>query len=1805
MSDPKAKAPNPFDAFDQVEEATLTAGPAVTLWDRVRINADEAFRQTTLAGTAIEARDRIESDRKAREFEALPDRRPVFRYLNADGTANADETASPYDAFGNPLPVSIDGQGALEGLAALAGQIGGMSASPENLLGAGFGKWLLQRAGVEIAAKAVTPMAKIVAGAIDAAAVNVGADAAVQGARVATGAQESFDAGQTAVAGLFGVGFGAAVSRWTQRWRADGETAIGAQIAADADGVPAAKAAADGAAPDAPGVGAGAEPVADPLAEPRARYAAALKARDELKDAAGAPAVEREIVDAAQAWAEAVGRDMVDRANAEAARVAGDAAPDAPLAAAETPPASSGQPAPPPDPSVVLPGGIDGATLIERVRGFFSRGKGEAQPGSLPNVEIGRIPADTAEKMRAAAEAAGFAAGDYPNFRVTIEPHRVSHIARSHGSDFNPITVEDFGQIPAILAAPDSISVARNPRNTEVTVFTFTKMIGGEPYMLTLPAESGGKQNRLLVRTLFRDGGRRGALPKRDRPPVSEMSRDPSLDAQGGPEAKTIAPDGPAGNDGPLGRTDGPPAAAAPEGGGAPRSAASPPDGPLASTKTAGRGEPARADAGVASAEPVAIPELVRLHELVDTLRQALSLPVVRQGRFSIRGSKGGKVLGQYASRTGVIRVLKRDDFSTLAHEAGHHLETQLGPELQALMKAHEAELRALDYQPNRPDVRIGRKEGLAEYLRLAMTNPAYGANAAPGFDAAFRAMLARDNPALGRTLDDMAVAFNAWIQQPSREAVVSGIVSARKPGWVEASRKALGGGFKAFAGTIADGIERAYDFFIDDLGGLGRSVRALAEIYNRNHKGARLDLADARDPYKLARMARGAGATATSWLQHGVTGYRSLDRVSPSLRDAIIVATGARNALMPWDDGMVQQFGAYLWSRRALGEWERFARGEIPNPPDKFTKGDHAVAVAEFERDHPQFKQAAPMVHAFARALWDLKRDAGLITADQHAEGIAIRDYVPGQRRFDEDERGGGGGGGNDGKGDVVKRFRGSTRDVINPLDSLMADAFQTASMIARNEAVRSMASLARMAGTGAGAIAEAIPVRELRGMRIDPIETAELAAAEAGLGKADTIALRDLLTTMLGDTKATVFRPAVTNANGEPIVFYREAGELKALRLADGRLGRDMMAAFNQMTRGETDLFIRFLAIPAQVLRTGITTDPAFILANGVRDLAQSVILYGRPFERVRQLAAGGADELLQRDAVKAYNALGGIMGGATTAELRGLMVERDLRRLRKRGWAAQRLTSFKGLLEATELSETATRVGLMRTFKDEAVKRGLNDYEATFEAVWRARDYIDFDRRGFGMAVASRLIPFLNASIQGLDKVGRHTIRPLFAKQLTGEDGRELAMAAKTWAYLGMVTVASVSLTALQGDDWEREEISDTTRATHWTIKFGDKFLAIPKPFEFAAVFNGADALYNAFVKNEPGQVGRFLDDLWEVTAPPSLLQGNPLIATAYELNTGVNLYTGDPIVPEQVQGLEPFMQWTAKTSELSKWIGRQLDVSPAVADHLITRYLGSWGSNALALTDWASGAKGAPGWDDMAVVRRFVKDEARGARSVSAFFDLVARTNGSMSMAAATYKDLASGDPREAADFLADKDDATRIYVTAAMMDVEVRRAHPMFRARDAVSQISKVRREIVLGTAKTADGEVAIGAAERTAADDILADLAMVEARNALILIGAPGWQGKPLVDPSTYTRELKAVSPGAYQALADRFATARVRRFDLVAPAYGELSARLRRDGSDALTDDLTGETKGGGTELDGTKIGREDAPDVPGTGGP
>lgn len=447
---------------------------------------------------------------------------------------------------------------------------------------------------------------------------------------------------------------------------------------------------------------------------------------------------------------------------------------------------------------------------------------------------------------------------------------------------------------------------------------------------------------------------------------------------------------------------------------------------------------------------------------------------------------------------------------------------------------------------------------------------------------------------------------------------------------------------------------------------------------------------------------------------------------------------------------------------------------------------------------------------------------------------------------------------------------------------------------------------------------------------------------------------------------------------------------------------------------------------------------------------------------------------------------------------------------------------------------------------------------------------------------MIEARRLIPFLNASLQGLDKGYRALVKPFFKLgtdlPLTAAEQREAGAAAKGWAKVATIGLAGLGLTALYRDDPEYEEISDYYRATHWMVKLGGgRWAAIPKPFEFAVLSNVFERAYERVAKDDPLAWERLREGLGEIFVPPL---DAPAISVPFELAFNYDSFGDRPIVTDDVRGLEPRLQFNAYTSEFSRQMGDLLNVSPMYIDHAITGFGGSWGRQILNWSNLTRANGADQQLDDAFIARRFVKDVSRGASSTRQFWGLVARDRGEWETVALTYGEMRDiGNVAEADAYLAGKPETEVAYALLnEHFTVKEKRLHPLRRGKDAISVLSKFRKDMMLDRLTdigTGDPIVMPGSI-KAGVDDVLSRLSMIEARNALIASNVRGWTQKAIMETAPVWAELEAASAAAYTEIRARYKKAKVYNEAKVREAWPEAQARILKDRGEALLSDLT-----------------------------
>lgn len=1111
---------------------------------------------------------------------------------------------------------------------------------------------------------------------------------------------------------------------------------------------------------------------------------------------------------------------------------------------------------------------------------------------------------------------------------------------------------------------------------------------------------------------------------------------------------------------------------------------------------------------------------------------------VVRQGRIAEPARYTG----------GILRVRNVNDLPEIVSGAVYHmanlLKTRDYEASKAFLDVNATWLGNVGGQVGRS---VLRQDGtdfldrqfvdLANFLYLYVMSPAHVNKQFKGLKAQVESFLSQRQPEALAALREARDEWQVYVQQSSADSMAGRMVDAGKRVGLAAKMKAEIEE-NGVSSTVGEWAARAYTAFVDDLNPIYRAVRKIGNIYRANI-GEGMDLPAASDAYKLARLGRQSAAAGHMDIMHGVLPYRGLKPEGPALSEAIEEALGSSY----WDDARIADFGAYLSSLRLLVEWRRYLDGDLVNPPDMEPMGSLLRLVDEHDKANPSWRGAAMKVSAWARQMWKKKLDAGLITKEAYDEGLKLPFYVPLLRDVSDRGKVAGQQISQTGKGGVVFRFRGSDRDIINPIQALMQEAYQTADIIARNDVFKALEDMAERAGLGARAIVERLDPEKIDTGRVNLKETLEAALQEGELSVRDAHLIETLLETgnELTGVAPSIVKAGQISEKGEPIIFVWRNGQRQALRLADKELGRELYDTLTNMNRDVRNLFINTVAAPTAILRAGVTMTPDFMVANLLRDQLSTWVL-NPSFTPFVSAARGFQNEITSSELARIYNSVGGIMGGANVSTVSRTKAQRAIRDLRRKGYGARAVSSLEDFLKVTEVSETATRLGLFEAQVKRFKAQGLSDYEAIIEGAFIARDNLDYGRRGSRMLHARRLVTFLNASIQGLDKSGRTLIAPVWGALTRRRAGvaasPQEAAATKNafmaWTKMAAIGVFGLQLASLYRDDPEYEEISDHLKATHWMVKANGEWVAIPKPFDLAVLSNIFERSYEAAHKNDPTAFDRLASGLQELLFPP--MQG-PITRTYLGLAYNKDPETGRPVVAEYKLGLDPRQQYDAYTSELSVMLGEKIGVSPAQLDYFLTNVGGTWARHILNHTNrLLDKERPELGWDDTALTRRFLRDYARGANSPAKFWEQMAPRTGRLNTVADSYQNLLAGDPDEAKAYLAGLPEDERAYALLdAHFEAVDKRMHPLNRAREVTAAISSLRRQMLEEIKPKHVNGITLTPGQKRVLDDVLSVIAVKEFRNALIATKAKGWESRAIMDPAADYQTLRQIS----SALAD------------------------------------------------------------------
>ena len=409
---------------------------------------------------------------------------------------------------------------------------------------------------------------------------------------------------------------------------------------------------------------------------------------------------------------------------------------------------------------------------------------------------------------------------------------------------------------------------------------------------------------------------------------------------------------------------------------------------------------------------------------------------------------------------------------------------------------------------------------------------------------------------------------------------------------------------------------------------------------------------------------------------------------------------------------------------------------------------------------------------------------------------------------------------------------------------------------------------------------------------------------------------------------------------------------------------------------------------------LTIGVTTDPEFRIANLLRDTISTPAVSGLSLNIIKNLRDGWTatkpGSQTQANMIAGAGAFGdsGYIHGTDQELLRNLIkkgVDRDSIldnefRIQKM-W--DKYQDFGARLENVNRAARYVKV----------LKEGGTHLEANFES----RDVLDFSRVGAFkfVRVLSQAVPFLNARLQGGDKMYRAIEDP--------NQRRQFAIVTGTY------TLAAIGLYLYMMNDEDYQQAEQWERDAYLMFKppGSDIMLRFPKPFEVGAIGTMGERLTEQIVDDEVhGEL--FAERLGHTLG--QTLSFNPIpqaLMPPLEIYANKNMFTGRPIENMGMQRLSPEMRkraWTSQTAigmsqGLSKVAWDKVTLSPVQIEHLVNGYFGWVGGTTMAATDMLisrplaqSAAQPSRRIGDYPVIGRFAREaDNRNSKYITNFYD----------------------------------------------------------------------------------------------------------------------------------------------------------------------------------------------------------------------
>ena len=410
---------------------------------------------------------------------------------------------------------------------------------------------------------------------------------------------------------------------------------------------------------------------------------------------------------------------------------------------------------------------------------------------------------------------------------------------------------------------------------------------------------------------------------------------------------------------------------------------------------------------------------------------------------------------------------------------------------------------------------------------------------------------------------------------------------------------------------------------------------------------------------------------------------------------------------------------------------------------------------------------------------------------------------------------------------------------------------------------------------------------------------------------------------------------------------VWFMDGGQQRHFVVGDPHL----MAAINSLEyAGLRGPIMDALSATKHWLTVGVTASPAFKVRNLIRDSLQAISVTDLSYNPIANLKDGIKASARDNQTYVSALASGGLIRFGTMMEGNG---PERVRRLVQKGVNPSTILDSEAKVKAfysktiepivdayNELGNRGEEINRAALF-EQLKRQGVSHAEAAL----LSRDMMDFSMQGTWASIRflTQVVPFLNARLQGLYKLGRGA----------AENPQKFAITT------GAVALVSIALMAAYHDDEDWKKREDWDRDGNWWFKVGSVAFRIPKPFEIGAIGTLAERGVELFTNDEftlkrfLGRVKHIASDNLAMNPVPQALK--PII----DVYANKDAFNGRPIESMGMERLQSEYRYTASTSMVARGASTALNtisrntlgeesLSPVQIDSMLRGYFGWLGT-----------------------------------------------------------------------------------------------------------------------------------------------------------------------------------------------------------------------------------------------------------------